>query len=600
MTLLEELNKQKNVLNQSDLIDAVSMRPQNFMWFLGAGTSRAAGLPTALDIIWDLKRRYYCREENQDIAQHDVQNEAIRERIQNFMDARGFPPEGTDGEYGAYFEKIFGVDKERQRQYLKRTLSEEKVSLSVGNRVLGALLSSGLTKIVFTTNFDSVVETSVAKMGGRAVSAFHLEGSHAANSALNNEEFPVYCKLHGDFRYDSIKNLSTDLAQQNNELANCMINAATRFGLIVVGYSGRDLSIMNLLHNILEHTNAFPHGIFWTGLKGVDVSRSVHELLQQANSKGVNSNYVEIDTFDSMMLRLWRNIDNKPANLNSKVQRTTSTTVSIPLSSSGSGKPLLRLNALPVRKLPDQCLSLKFKEPKDWTDLAQASRDSEGQLIFSKAEAVWCWGRRETIMAQFGDDLVSISELKLPQDFTSPQNLHIKRFLERAMIRAITREHPLLSRLLRSSSYLITGSRAEDIEALDPLRQVVGETSGIVRGLFSMITDKNPQPEQVQWSEAARVSLNMKRGAVWFLIEPDVWIWPKRSRREAVNFLKTRRRDRFNRKYNELLTAWVHIILGTVEKNVEVDLKTFNRSVGIDNPAFILGSRTAYTQKLES
>src|SRR5438045_3250851 len=32
-------------------------------WFLGAGTSAVAGLPTATDIIWGLKRRYYCREE---------------------------------------------------------------------------------------------------------------------------------------------------------------------------------------------------------------------------------------------------------------------------------------------------------------------------------------------------------------------------------------------------------------------------------------------------------------------------------------------------------------------------------------------------------
>ena len=30
------------------------------MWFLGAGTSRSAGMPTATDLIWDLKLRYYC------------------------------------------------------------------------------------------------------------------------------------------------------------------------------------------------------------------------------------------------------------------------------------------------------------------------------------------------------------------------------------------------------------------------------------------------------------------------------------------------------------------------------------------------------------
>ena len=49
----------------------------------------------------------------------------------------------------------------------------------------------------------------------QSLSAHHLEGSHTANKALSNEEFPIYCKLYGDFRYDSLKNLSGDLATQN-------------------------------------------------------------------------------------------------------------------------------------------------------------------------------------------------------------------------------------------------------------------------------------------------------------------------------------------------------------------------------------------------
>ena len=60
----------------------------------------------------------------------------------------------------------------------------------------------------------------------------------AANAALDNEDFPLYCKLHGDFRYDSLKNLAPDLESQNDELFLCLVNAANRFGLVVSGYSG--------------------------------------------------------------------------------------------------------------------------------------------------------------------------------------------------------------------------------------------------------------------------------------------------------------------------------------------------------------------------
>jgi len=79
---------------------AAAMLPR-LMWFLGAGASRAAGMPTATDIIWDLKRRYYCLHENQDLQAHNVNNQIIRAKIQDYMASRGFPPLGSPDEYSA-------------------------------------------------------------------------------------------------------------------------------------------------------------------------------------------------------------------------------------------------------------------------------------------------------------------------------------------------------------------------------------------------------------------------------------------------------------------------------------------------------------------
>jgi hypothetical protein len=258
-------------------------------------------LATATDILWDLKRRYYAREENQDVSRQDIQNDAVRDRIQAFMDSRGFPLLWAPNEYPVYFEKLFGTDRERQRAYISKILSEDRVTLSVGNRVLGALLSSDLSHICFTTNFDSVVEKAVAAVGECSLSAFHLEGPHMAVQALNNEEFPIYCKLHGDFRYDSIKNLPDDLARQNDELAKCLTIAAGRFGFVVA-----DESVMALFRAGLEQNKAFPHGLYWTGIKGSPVLPAVESLLASAKKKGVKAAYVPIETFDTLLLRLFR------------------------------------------------------------------------------------------------------------------------------------------------------------------------------------------------------------------------------------------------------------------------------------------------------
>lgn len=397
----------EQVLDQGDFTGIFCARPQNFAWFLGAGASASAGLPTATGILWDLKKQLYCRQENQEVTRQDMQNEAVRSRVQSYVESQGFPALWADDEYTTCFDRLFGEDREQQRRYLRAKLSDDNANLTVGFRVLGGMIAARMCRAAFTTNFDGLVERAVAEVAGHPLTAFHLEESRAARQALTNEEYPIYCKLHGDFRYDSIKNLSSDLAQQNAELASCFIQAASRFGFIVTGYSGRDASIMELFHTALNNPNPFPHGLYWTDIKGNSPRPAVTSLLAEARAKGVNARLVPIETFDALMLRLWRNLPDKPAAIDAKVKKTTHTSVNIPLPPSGSGKPLLRMNALPILSLPKQCLELSFRAPKNWEDIQTARRTSGQQLILTRDDAVWCWGNRDAIRATF-PDLTSI------------------------------------------------------------------------------------------------------------------------------------------------------------------------------------------------
>lgn len=588
------------MMSQAEFNGIFTSRPQNFAWFLGAGTSRSAGLPTATDIIWDLKRRHYRREENQDISRQDMQTDAVKARIQAFMDARGFPALWADDEYTSYFEKIFGDDKEQQRRYMQAMLSEDKVSLSVGNRVLGALMASGMCRAVFTTNFDSIVEKAVAEVAGQSLSAFHIEGSGAANNALNNEEFPIYCKLHGDFRYESIKNLSADLEVQNRELSACLVNAANRFGFVVAGYSGRDESVMALFREALESQNPFPHGFYWTGIKGTSVHPAVTALIEEAQRNGVTAAYVEIETFDTLMLRLWRSLDGKSPDLDAQVKKAHWTEVSIPLPAQGRKKPLMRLNALPLLETPAQCLSLSFDKPLEWDELHTVARQSHGTLVLTKSDSVWCWGTEESAREGFGKKLREVSTRSVPADFRQPESLHVKGFMEETLALALIRDRPLLARMRHSHGVLIVNTHAEDVGALDPLFQIVGNTSGNVLGLFTDPTPEHLEAEQVRWAESLRVSLDQKDGRLWLLIDPDIWIWPPRSRESARDFLDKRRKDRRNNKYNAILDAWVQIIMGTNERNTEIVVRPFTDGNDTENPPFRIGSRTAFSRRLVS
>lgn len=587
-------------MNQAEFTGVFCARPQNFAWFLGAGASRAAGLPTATDILWDLKRRYYCREENQDLTRQDVQNPPVRDRIQSFMDSRGFPPQNDPREYASYFELIFGEDKERQRRYLRAILSEERVTLSVGNRVMSAMMASGLCRAAFTTNFDSVVERAVADVAGMSLCAYHLEGSHAAVQALNNEEYPFYCKLHGDFRYESLKNLAADLATQNEALTASLVNAGNRFGFVVAGYSGRDASIMDLFRSVLASPNPYPHGFYWLGMKGGAVLPSVTELLQAARMRGVTTEYIEIETFDAMMLRLWRNIESKTPEMDAHVRKARMTSVSIPLPPAGTGNPVIRMNALPILELPTQCLSLSFRRSIDSSELRRIRDAARARFILVTSGGIRCWGSEDTIRQTFGEDLLSIEPIDVPGDLSRPDTLHLRGLLEEALCWALARGKPLLSRSLRSGAFLIVNPSAAEQVHLRPLAKVASPIAGQVAGIMTTPTDEHPKAEQVRWAETLRLSLDQKDGRTWLLMEPYIWIWPPRARRDVDAFLERRRSDRFNSKHDALLSAWIQIILGTDERNAEVTLRAFDGESNAGNPSFCLGTRTAFSRRRAS
>lgn len=586
-------------MNQGEFTGIYCAKPENFAWLIGAGASRAAGLPTASDLIWDLKRRYYTREENQDISRQDLQSQAVRERIQSFMLSRGFPAEGHQDEYVIYFEKIFADDKERQRKYLSAALSEARVTLSVGNRVLAALMAQRLARSVFTTNFDTVVERAVAEVSGASIAAYHLEGATAAVHALNNEEFPLYVKLHGDFRYESLKNLPADLAAQNDELARCLLLAGSRFGFVATGYSGRDASLMTELHRIVAGQNPFPHGLFWTGMKGVPVAASVESLLADARTKGVKAEYVEIETFDTLMLRLWRNVEGKQSDFDAKIRKSRVAEVNIPLPAAGTIDPLIRTNALPLVSLPSQCLALSFHSARTLDELRKVRDTAKARIILARSNDGWCWGEEEHIKATFGADLKGVAPVDLPEDLSLPEHLHLKGFMEEAICAALGRDKPLICRTTRQGSFLIANPAAPSKAVLAPIASVVSEIGGNVAGMKT-VPSAGQSAEQVSWAEALRLSLEVKNGRHWLLVEPEIWIWPQFARRHATDFMDRRRRDRFNSKHNALLTAWIKVVLGTDKLNTTVALRLFASGSNVANPAFSIGSRTAHSKKQPS
>ncbi|EQD70498.1 hypothetical protein B1A_06260, partial [mine drainage metagenome] len=53
------------------------------------------------------------------------------------------------------------------------------------------------------------------------------------------------------------------MQQQDGRLRLVLTQSLQRFGLVIVGYSGRDTSVMDALRSVLRAPVRYPKGIYW-------------------------------------------------------------------------------------------------------------------------------------------------------------------------------------------------------------------------------------------------------------------------------------------------------------------------------------------------
>lgn len=579
-------------LSEIEFIRTIVRAAPQTMWLLGAGASRSAGLPTATDIIWDLKRRYYCEHENQDIQAHDVTNKAVQSRIQDYLDGIGFPPKWCPGEYSFYFEKTFGTDYSAQQRYLQDALSSRQISLTVGHRALAALLYMGRMRVLFSTNFDEVVETAYSGISGRSLTAFHLEGSYAAIAALNSDQFPLYVKLHGDFRYQSVKNLSSDLLRNDEHLRRCFLAAATRFGMVVSGYSGRDENVMAMFREAMNQNNAFPSGIFWTTPRITDAAPGVVGLLEDAQRKGIKAHLVQTGTFDEMLSKIWRQTSGRPKELEQKVRGSALAPVSIALPPPGRAYPVLRTNALAVEQMPSTCGTVDFDGEVQLGPIRSKMFELEPACTLAYTDRILFWGSRDELEKVIdGAKIRNIRQYALDE---LPQSIadsgFLKALVEETIARALVHGRPLLLRKAQRTWYVVVDRTNATDSIYDPLARALG-----FRGSPGKIFGKVPRLTDAFWAEAVSLRVEERNGTVWLLLRPNVWITPLKERQSATDFLRERRLKRWNKQAFDILNAWIEILLGAVGQRFPVALEAFPGSE--HSAKFSISSLTAYSRR---
>ena len=253
------------------------LRPEQFAWLLGAGASAAAGIPTGYSMILDFKKRLFCQLSKISLREVDANDPLWQQRIDLFFSTRSELPAPDDPtEYARAFEAVYPTAEDR-RIYIEKAVTMGTPSFA--HRVLATLLTTRRIPCVFTTNFDQLVETAttltdqlVPASERASMTTAAIDNAERAERCLRESRWPFLAKLHGDFQSVELKNTTDELREQDVRMRNVLGAACARFGLVIVGYSGRDESVMAALTEALAQPNAFPGGIYW-------VTRSARSVL---------------------------------------------------------------------------------------------------------------------------------------------------------------------------------------------------------------------------------------------------------------------------------------------------------------------------------
>ncbi len=380
---------------------------QSFDLFVGSGASINSGIPTGNDLIWHFKREILNSKGIIDGKRFtDLKIEDNRRIIQAYFDQRG--DRDISNPYSFYFEECY-PDQFVRKEFLTHLVRDKKPS--IGFLCLAALVENRKFNIVWTTNFDDLIEKAINALNYRSCQIVSPENAPSVRSF--NSDIPTIVKLHGDFRYDPLQNTTEELQSLEGSLHKYFLDASRRRGLIVVGYSGNDESVLNTLEKALEQQNPFPKGLIWCIPRDVVPNNRLIKLIERANVIDNRSGFLEIDSFDYFMHEVYKSCEIVNESIDSIAKERFEQRRSFKLPQNNTETIPILLNSIKAERFPKSVLSTRTTITGEgkWKRLRELVTNTNIVAAFGKKDVLWLFGDEDEIRKVFNGLL--IEELKI-------------------------------------------------------------------------------------------------------------------------------------------------------------------------------------------
>lgn len=518
----------------------------NLMFLFGAGTSVRSGIPSAADMVWQFKREVFASETGTSkLALRDVRSEHVRQRLQSYFDAKGTcPARGAGEEYSRYFEMCYPSQADR-RSFIRNTA--RGAAPTIGHECLAVLLAAGECRWVWTANFDDLIERAERADAANRLVVASEESADRINTASEDGLWPILVKLHGDYKYDSLQNTAAELRRLDDKLRSHLTRSCTSHGLVVVGYSGRDESVMSAVEEAARG-GGFPRGLYWCLMPGERPDDRVSRLVEKAHNSSGRGGFVETDGFDDLMYRLYRQCSLQDDSVDRKAADLFERRRPFALSRTDRSAEPIKLSAIRVIDYPDAHFRFQTSV-ENWAELRARIGESNIVAGLLRGNAL-AFGERSEIQRAFDSRVTGPLELVgfESRELTHGNSVAIGLFYD-LVTKSMTRDYGLV--LLGRRTFFIPADDERVLRAHFEFRHA---------GSPHRVLQARRQGDVIV-CEAVRVQLEYHDGSLWFVVEPTVVVTrdgrtvAEKDRRQAV--VNEVLSGRYNAASHEMLLFWL-------------------------------------------
>ncbi len=264
-----------------------------FVWVLGAGASRASGIPTGGELVsrWlgEMHERY-------DSAGLSLEPWATPENL----GIKDFKFSNAAASYPRVFERRFCDHPDEGYACLEDLMSN--IDPSPGYSILAKALETTRHRAVITTNFDNLVADALAIY----TDTFPFVCGHESLTSFVRVTMrrPLVCKIHRDLLLGP-KNDSRSLKRLHEGWAGVIRSLLSHYTPVVIGYGGNDDSLMDMLES-LEPSDVKGQ-LVWCYYKDDPPSERIRELVAQLHGA-----LVAVPDFDLLMVLLGAELGIQP------------------------------------------------------------------------------------------------------------------------------------------------------------------------------------------------------------------------------------------------------------------------------------------------